>query len=164
MSSRGGHQEQTFRSYSDEDAAQYAQARLPYSDELYRAIVAHHVASGGGRLETVVDVGCRPGIATLRLAEYSGTVVGLDASRGVIHAARERRDARVASLSREEDEDEDEDEGSETALGGLYRKMFGTDEDDDDTPFFANESSLWLDGEFDVFFYDFPCIPLDKAD
>lgn len=80
-------EEQTFRAYSDEDAAKYAKARLQYSDELYQAIMSHHTSSGG-KLDTVVDIGCGPGIASFQLAKYFKTVIGLDPSEGMINTAR----------------------------------------------------------------------------
>lgn len=82
-------EEQTFRAYSDQDAATYAQARFLYSDELYQAVLAHHTSSGG-KLDTVVDVGCGPGIASFQLARYFKTVIGIDPSEGMINTARSR--------------------------------------------------------------------------
>lgn len=85
-------QEKTFRSYSTEDAAKYAQARLHYSNELYQAIISHHTSSGGN-LNSVVDIGCGPGIATFQLAKYFKTVIGLDPSEGMINMARSQLQA-----------------------------------------------------------------------
>lgn len=85
MAQQGG--EKTFRAYSNEDAAKYAQNRLGYSDALYQTLLSHHTSSGG-KLDTVVDLGCGPGIATFRLAEYFKTVIGLDPSEGMVNMAR----------------------------------------------------------------------------
>lgn len=79
--------EKTFRSYSTDDAAQYAEHRQQYSEALYQSVISYHT-SGGGRLDTVVDLGCGPGIATFKLAQYFANVVGLDPSEGMIAAAR----------------------------------------------------------------------------
>lgn len=83
-------EEQTFRSYSEEDAANYAKLRLQYSDDLYQLVTSYHTSSGEGKLGTVVDVGCGPGVASFQLAEYFETVIGLDPSEGMINTARSR--------------------------------------------------------------------------
>lgn len=49
--------EKTFRAYTTSDAQKYAQHRLPYSDALYQSIYKYHT-SMGGKLDTVVDLGC----------------------------------------------------------------------------------------------------------
>lgn len=85
-------EESTFRAYSNQDAATYAKARLRYSDELYQTIIAHHTSSGG-KLDTVVDIGCGPGIATFQLAEYFDKVIGIDPSEGMINTARSQLEA-----------------------------------------------------------------------
>lgn len=79
--------EQTFRSYSTDDAAQYAQHRQQYSEALYQSVLSYHT-SGGGKLDTAVDLGCGPGIATFKLAQHFTNVIGLDPSEGMISAAR----------------------------------------------------------------------------
>lgn len=94
--------EKTFRSYSAQDAAKYAQARLRYSEALYQSILAYHTSSpsststtatgtdggSGKQLDTVVDIGCGPGIATFKLADYCNNVLGLDPGEAMIDAAR----------------------------------------------------------------------------
>lgn len=82
-------EEKTFRSYSTGDAAQYAQSRMQYSQALYDSILDYH-KSGGAKLDTVVDLGCGPGLATFKLAEYFTNVIGLDPSEGMIATARAR--------------------------------------------------------------------------
>lgn len=85
-------EEKTFRSYSKKDAAQYAEARWQYSDALYQTVISHHTSTGG-KLDTVVDIGCGPGLATFRLVPYFSTVIGLDPSEGMISEARSALDA-----------------------------------------------------------------------
>lgn len=79
--------EKTFRSYSTNDAAQYARHRQQYSEALYQSIISYHT-SGGGKLDTAVDLGCGPGIAAFQLAQYFTSVIGLDPSEGMITTAR----------------------------------------------------------------------------
>lgn len=79
--------EQTFRSYSKDDAAKYAQHRQQYSDALYDDVLSHHTSTGGA-LETVLDLGCGPGLATFRLARSFTKTIGLDPSEGMIAVAR----------------------------------------------------------------------------
>lgn len=83
-------EEQTFRSYSEEDAANYAKLRLQYSDDLYQMITSYHTSTEDSKLGTVVDVGCGPGVASFQLAEYFETVIGVDPSEGMINTARSR--------------------------------------------------------------------------
>lgn len=86
MSKQAG-EEKTFRSYSAGDAANYARMRMAYSDALYQSVLSYHTANGG-KLDTVVDVGCGPGIATFKLAEFFNTVIGVDPSEAMISQAR----------------------------------------------------------------------------
>ncbi|PSR75850.1 S-adenosyl-L-methionine-dependent methyltransferase [Coniella lustricola] len=88
--SQSAKDEKTFRSYSTQDATQYAQFRQRYSEALYQSILAYHCspAAPDTKLDTVVDIGCGPGIATFKLAEYFNSVLGLDPSEAMIDAAR----------------------------------------------------------------------------
>jgi len=56
-------------------AAHYVQGRLPYAEGLADALQAALGLDGRGRL---LDVGCGPGVVTLRLAHLFDEVVGLD--------------------------------------------------------------------------------------
>lgn len=80
--------EKTFNTYTTEQGATYAKARPDYHPNLYKRIIDHHVSTGG-RLNTLVDVGCGPGTATRILAPHFQTAIGLDPSEGMITAARE---------------------------------------------------------------------------
>ncbi|KAI1454147.1 S-adenosyl-L-methionine-dependent methyltransferase [Annulohypoxylon moriforme] len=79
--------EKTFKAYKHEQGAAYAQARLGYNDILYQFIVDNHTATGG-KLDTVLDVGSGPGVAARGLASHFAHVIGIDASEGMISAAR----------------------------------------------------------------------------
>lgn len=79
-------QEATFRAYSQQDGTTYAAGRPGYSPELFKIIIDHH-KSTGGKLDTVIDVGCGPGLATRDLARYFANTIGLDPSQGMIDAA-----------------------------------------------------------------------------
>lgn len=49
--------EKTFRTYTTSDAEKYAQHRQEYSEALYQSIYTYHTSTGG-KLDTVVDLGC----------------------------------------------------------------------------------------------------------
>ena len=69
-------------------AAQYYLAgRMPYPAELGRVLAESLGLDGTGRL---LDVGCGPGSLTLLLAPFFAASVGIDASSGMIAAARAR--------------------------------------------------------------------------
>jgi SAM-dependent methyltransferase len=80
-------EETTFRSFSRAQGASYAQHRLDYHPRLYRAVLDHHTSTGG-RLDTLLDVGCGPGNAVRALAPHFAHAVGIDPSEGMIDAAR----------------------------------------------------------------------------
>lgn len=92
--------EQVFRRFSDEEAANYAQLRNSYSDNLYRLVTSYYTnntsvpapsTTPAGKIKaTVVDVGCGPGIATFQLADYFDKVIGLDPGQAMINTARAR--------------------------------------------------------------------------
>lgn len=80
-------EEKTFRSYSQEQGKQYAELRRDYDPSVYQAVLDHHMATGG-RLDSLVDVGCGPGNAARALAPHFAYVVGVDPSEGMIAVAR----------------------------------------------------------------------------
>ncbi|ORY63281.1 S-adenosyl-L-methionine-dependent methyltransferase [Pseudomassariella vexata] len=79
--------ETTFRSFTNEQGANYAQNRKSYSYKLFELLIKHHISTGG-QLDTVLDVGCGPGIATHDVASHFEHVIGLDPSEGMIATAR----------------------------------------------------------------------------
>ncbi|KAI0970196.1 S-adenosyl-L-methionine-dependent methyltransferase [Xylaria arbuscula] len=79
--------EETFRTYTQAQGETYAVGRPGYSPELFKIVIAHHTSTGG-QLNTVVDIGCGTGQATLDLAPYFANAIGLDPSEGMIGTAR----------------------------------------------------------------------------
>jgi SAM-dependent methyltransferase len=88
--------EKTFRAYTKDQGAEYAQHRPGYHPNLYKTILDHHTFTGG-QLNTLVDVGCGPGTAARALAPHFPHVIGLDPSEGMINSARDL--AGVSSIS-----------------------------------------------------------------
>lgn len=80
-------QEKVFRSYTNEQGANYAHHRRGYHPDIYKLILDHHVSTGG-RLDTVLDIGCGPGTAVRELAPRFTHAIGLDPSEGMINTAR----------------------------------------------------------------------------
>lgn len=78
--------ETTFRSFSREQGAAYAQHRLDYHPRLYQLVLGYHTATGG-RLDTLLDVGCGPGTAARTLAPHFAHAIGTDPSEGMIATA-----------------------------------------------------------------------------
>jgi SAM-dependent methyltransferase len=66
-------------------AEDYVRGRLPYPASLKASLEA--AVGRGGRM---LDVGCGPGIVTLRLAEMFDEVVGVDREAGMVEYARSR--------------------------------------------------------------------------
>lgn len=79
--------EKTFRSYTKAQGANYAEVRRGYHPNLYEIIIDHHTSTGG-QFNTLLDVGCGPGIATRALAPRFAHAIGLDPSEGMIENAR----------------------------------------------------------------------------
>ncbi|KAI1449678.1 S-adenosyl-L-methionine-dependent methyltransferase [Annulohypoxylon stygium] len=79
--------ETTFKAYKHEQGTAYSQARLGYDTNLYQFIVDSHISTGG-KLDTVLDVGSGPGVAARGIAPHFAHVIGIDASEGMISAAR----------------------------------------------------------------------------
>ncbi|KAK5655894.1 hypothetical protein OQA88_5433 [Cercophora sp. LCS_1] len=80
--------EQTFRSFTPIAASHYAQFRNDYHPTLYNTLLSRHTSTGG-KLDTILDVGCGPGIAVRSLAPRFQHAIGLDPSGGMIAGATE---------------------------------------------------------------------------
>ncbi|OIW22582.1 S-adenosyl-L-methionine-dependent methyltransferase [Coniochaeta ligniaria NRRL 30616] len=79
--------EETFRSFTEKQGANYAQNRRDYHPDLYQTIIDHHTSTGG-KLDTLLDVGCGPGTATRSLAPRFTHAFGIDPSEGMISTAQ----------------------------------------------------------------------------
>ncbi|KAK3691647.1 hypothetical protein LTR37_018526 [Vermiconidia calcicola] len=79
--------ENTFRQFDQGKANVYAQVRRDYQPSVYETIVNQHTSTGG-QLDTLIDVGCGPGMVLRTLAPNFNHAIGLDASEGMIAAAR----------------------------------------------------------------------------
>ncbi|GKT64684.1 methyltransferase domain-containing protein [Colletotrichum tofieldiae] len=79
--------EKTFRAFTQAQGASYAQGRPGYHQALYNQICDHH-ASTGGKLDTLLDVGCGPGTVARELGPRFARAIGLDPAEGMIAAAR----------------------------------------------------------------------------
>lgn len=79
--------EETFRSYKTDESKHYAQMRMAYHPSVYECVIAHHTATGG-HLDSLLDVGCGPGLATRDIAPHFDHVTGIDASEAMIEVAR----------------------------------------------------------------------------
>lgn len=80
-------EERTFKSFTHEQGKNYAQHRLDYSDVVYQTVLEQHISTGG-KLDTLADVGCGPGIVAHALSPHFTHAFGLDASEGMISSAR----------------------------------------------------------------------------
>lgn len=80
-------QEATFSSYKQAESKQYAQVRMSYHPSVYETAITHHTATGG-RLNSLLDVGCGPGLATRDLASHFDHVTGIDAGQSMISVAQ----------------------------------------------------------------------------
>ncbi|OJJ50406.1 hypothetical protein ASPZODRAFT_1166595 [Penicilliopsis zonata CBS 506.65] len=79
--------EKTFLAYTPSQGKVYAEARRDYHRSVYDAVLSYHT-SGGGELDTLLDIGCGPGTATRRLGGHFEHAIGLDASAGMVETAR----------------------------------------------------------------------------
>ncbi|ETN44404.1 uncharacterized protein HMPREF1541_10584 [Cyphellophora europaea CBS 101466] len=79
--------EKTFTKYTPDQASTYTQFRRNYHPSVYNFIITSHTTTGG-QLDTVLDVGCGPGLATRTLATHFQHALGLDPSPGMIDTAR----------------------------------------------------------------------------
>ena len=82
------HTDTIFRSYSAEQANNYAKSRPTYPAELFQFIFERH-ASGGGSFHRLVDVGCGPGQATRDMLFKFDEVIGVDPGEQMIEKARQ---------------------------------------------------------------------------
>jgi len=81
----------------DGAAVHYRNGRPAYSRELEAVLAEELGLDGGGRL---LDVGCGPGILTVRLARLFGEAVGLDPDPGMIAEGRRAADERgIANIT-----------------------------------------------------------------
>lgn len=83
----GAAKETTFRAFSREQGANYAEHRIDYHPRLYNLVLGFHESTGGQR-DTILDAGCGPGTAVRTLAPLFAHAVGIDASEGMIAVAR----------------------------------------------------------------------------
>ena len=79
-------EERTFRSFTKEQGANYAEVRRDYHPNLYHTVRDYHLSTGG-KTRFLLDVGCGPGTATRSLAPLFDEAVGIDPSEGMITAA-----------------------------------------------------------------------------
>ncbi|TQN71498.1 putative methyltransferase [Colletotrichum shisoi] len=79
--------EKTFRAFTQAQGASYARGRPGYHHSLYDHICDHHTSTGG-KLDTLLDVGCGPGTVARELGPRFARVIGLDPAEGMIAAAR----------------------------------------------------------------------------
>ncbi|KAF7545232.1 hypothetical protein G7Z17_g9332 [Cylindrodendrum hubeiense] len=79
--------EKTFSSYNKEQGSAYFKVRPDYHPTLYQFVVDQHTSTGG-QFDTLVDVGCGPGLAARALGPRFASVIGLDPSEGMIETAR----------------------------------------------------------------------------
>ncbi|KAJ9136786.1 S-adenosyl-L-methionine-dependent methyltransferase [Coniochaeta hoffmannii] len=90
-------QEQTFRSFTPSQSANYSQNRRDYHPTLYNTIITHHTSTGG-QFNTILDVGTGPGTAVRTLAPLFTTAIGIDPSEGMISTARSLRGVTSSTL------------------------------------------------------------------
>lgn len=98
----------TFKSYTSAQASAYAQQRhgsrssssTSYPPELYSFVLDHHSRTGG-RLGTLIDVGCGPGNVARDLAPRFERTIGVDPGEEMVKEAR-----RLTALAEEGEEGE----------------------------------------------------------
>ncbi|KAK1753238.1 trans-aconitate 3-methyltransferase [Echria macrotheca] len=78
----------TYRLYSPTQATAYAKHRPSPPPALVSLILDHHAATGG-KTDTLLDVGCGPGMATRVFAPHFGVAIGSDAGESMIRVASE---------------------------------------------------------------------------
>jgi SAM-dependent methyltransferase len=79
--------EKTFSSFTRAQSDHYAKARRGFHPALYSTVIDRHTTTGG-KLGTVIDIGCGPGSATRQIAPYFTEAIGLDPSQSMIDTAR----------------------------------------------------------------------------
>lgn len=80
-------QEKTFSTYNSAQSKHYNDVRRDYHPSVYQAVFDAH-GSSGGQLDSLVDIGCGPGLATRNVAQNFTHVIGLDPSDGMLGTAR----------------------------------------------------------------------------
>jgi len=78
--------ETTFRAFTGKQGSNYAEQRRDYHPRVYNAVIEYH-RSTGGQFDTVLDVGCGPGIAVRRVAPHFLRAMAIDPSDGMIESA-----------------------------------------------------------------------------
>jgi SAM-dependent methyltransferase len=78
----------TFRNYGNQQAAAYATNRGSYSLDIHQQVLEYHT-DHGGKLGTVLDVGCGTGQATRPLGSFFSQATGCDPGVEMIAQARE---------------------------------------------------------------------------
>ncbi|KAF4428920.1 hypothetical protein F53441_14033 [Fusarium austroafricanum] len=76
----------TFRNYSSQQASDYNEGRIGYSESLIDLIMRHH-KSTNGQTGTVLDIGCGPGTATRLFAPHFDVAYGADPGASMIETA-----------------------------------------------------------------------------
>ncbi|KAF3176758.1 hypothetical protein EYR41_011789 [Orbilia oligospora] len=79
--------ETTFRAFTNSQGSDYAKYRRDYHPSLYHEIIDYHT-SKHGELNTLLDIGCGPGIAVRTFAKNFKHAIGIDASEGMIATAK----------------------------------------------------------------------------
>ena len=79
--------EKTFSTFTRAQSDHYAKARRGFHPAVYSTVVEKHTTTGG-KLDTVLDLGCGPGTSTRMIAPYFAEAIGLDPSQGMIDTAR----------------------------------------------------------------------------
>jgi trans-aconitate 3-methyltransferase len=79
--------EKTFSSYNQDQGKNYAKLRRTYHPSVVEAVINQHTTTGG-KLDTLLDIGCGPGTATFDVASHFPHAIGLDPSEGMIATAR----------------------------------------------------------------------------
>ncbi|KAF3178669.1 hypothetical protein TWF788_007399 [Orbilia oligospora] len=79
--------ETTFRAFTNSQGSDYAKYRRDYHPSLYHEIINYHT-SKHGELNTLLDIGCGPGIAIRTFAKTFKHAIGIDASEGMIATAK----------------------------------------------------------------------------
>lgn len=77
-----------FRNFTAQQASNYAEGRIGYSEKLIDFAMKEHSSTGGSN-GTVLDVGCGPGPATRLLAPHFDVIYGADPGESMIQTAKE---------------------------------------------------------------------------
>ena len=77
-----------FRNFNAQQASNYAEGRIGYSEKLIDFVMKEHSSTGGSN-GTALDVGCGPGPATRLLGPHFDVVYGTDPGDSMIQTAKE---------------------------------------------------------------------------